>query len=420
MNKEYTMEEALEAIIDYRGRTPKKSDSGILTLSAKVVKNNFIDYDNCYRISNDEYKNYMVRGFPKKGDILLTTEAPLGQVACLDREDVAIAQRLLTLRGKSGVLDNNYLLYFLQSSTGQKLLSAKESGSTVTGIKQSEFRKIKISLPEYNVQKIIGKTLKNFDDKIAINNKIIRYLESFAKDLYDYWFLQFEFPNENEKPYKSSGGKMVWNDELKREIPEGWVVSDLSSYIKTIRGVSYDKDEISSHPIEGYVPLLKSNNVQGNKILYEDLIYVNKSKVSVDQTLDQNSILITMSSGSTEHVGKTALCSYDNVYTYGAFCSKILIDPSCRCFLSMFFTSDYFKNKIRTIVVGTNIKNISNSHLTNNHIPFPNKNVLSKFESTITPLLDKRAILVKENQELASLRDFLLPMLMNGQVTFKD
>lgn len=255
---------------------------------------------------------------------------------------------------------------------------------------------------------------------ISNNNKIISELESMAKTIYNYWFLQFEFPNEDGKPYKSSGGKMVWNEELKRKIPEGWIISDLSSYIKVIRGVSYDKDEISLHPIKGYVPLLKSNNVQNNKILYEDLIYVSKNKVNVDQTLNQNSILITMSSGSTEHVGKTALCSYDNTYTYGAFCSKISINPFCRCFLSMFFTTDYFKNKIRTIVVGTNIKNISNSHLTDNRIPFPSKNVLSKFENTVTPLLDKRAILVKENQELASLRDFLLPLLMNGQVTFKE
>ena len=111
----YKMEDTLEAIIDYRGKTPKKSENGILTLSAKTVKNNFIDYNNCYYISQDEYNRFMVRGIPKKGDILLTTEAPLGMVAKLDRDNVAIAQRLLTLRGKEDILDNDYLLYYLQS-----------------------------------------------------------------------------------------------------------------------------------------------------------------------------------------------------------------------------------------------------------------------------------------------------------------
>ena len=154
--KTYTMEDALEEIIDYRGKTPKKSDSGIPTLSAKSVKNNNIDYSLCYYISLDEYKRFMVRGFPKVGDVLLTTEAPMGMVARLDRDDVGIAQRLLTLRGKSGVLDNEYLLYFLQSSIGQSLLKARETGTTVTGIKQAEFRKIQIDIPEISVQKKIG------------------------------------------------------------------------------------------------------------------------------------------------------------------------------------------------------------------------------------------------------------------------
>ena len=107
------MEDALEIIIDYRGKTPKKSENGIMTLSAKSVKNNFIDYSQCYYISEEEYNCFMVRGLPKKGDILLTTEAPLGMVARLDRDDVAVAQRLLTLRGKQSVLDNDYLLYYL-------------------------------------------------------------------------------------------------------------------------------------------------------------------------------------------------------------------------------------------------------------------------------------------------------------------
>ena len=133
--KTYTMEEALEVIIDYRGKTPKKSDSGIPTLSAKSVKNNYIDYSLCYYISSNEYKRFMVRGFPKVGDVLLTTEAPMGAVARLDRDDVAIAQRLLTLRGRENILDNEYLLYFLQSSIGQSLLKARETGTTVMGIK---------------------------------------------------------------------------------------------------------------------------------------------------------------------------------------------------------------------------------------------------------------------------------------------
>ena len=166
------MEDALDALIDYRGKTPKKSERGIMTLSAKSVKNNHIDYSQCYFISKDEYSQFMVRGFPKKGDILLTTEAPLGLVARLDGDDVAIAQRLLTLRGKENVLDNDYLLYYLQSPIGQASLKARETGTTVTGIKQAEFRKIEIIIPNYEIQKKISGILKALDEKIELNNAI--------------------------------------------------------------------------------------------------------------------------------------------------------------------------------------------------------------------------------------------------------
>ena len=168
----YKMEDALECIIDYRGKTPEKSDNGIMTLSAKSVRNGFIDYSQCYYISSDEYKRFMVRGFPKVGDVLLTTEAPLGTTAILDRDDVALAQRLLTLRGKANVLDTRYLYYWLKSSIGQGKLLERQTGTTVTGIKQAEFRKIEIDLPEIGVQKRISSVLACIDGKINLNTRI--------------------------------------------------------------------------------------------------------------------------------------------------------------------------------------------------------------------------------------------------------
>lgn len=169
---EHLMEDILAAIIDYRGKTPAKAETGIPTLSAKSVKNNHIDYSECYHISSDEYKRFMVRGFPQIGDILITTEAPMGVVARLDRDDVALAQRLLTLRGKPGILDNDYLMYLLQSPYGQSLLKEKETGTTVTGIKQAAFRKIMVRIPEYDIQKKVSSILRSLDDKIVINNQI--------------------------------------------------------------------------------------------------------------------------------------------------------------------------------------------------------------------------------------------------------
>ena len=166
ISKAYRMEETLEALIDYRGKTPQKANKGIITLSAKSVRDGYIDYSKCYFISQEEYKRFMVRGFPKVGDVLLTTEAPLGVTARLDRNDVALAQRLLTLRGKPGILDTGYLYYYLRSPIGQAKLVERQTGTTVTGIKQAEFRKIEIDLPSIDIQRKIASILEIIDDKI--------------------------------------------------------------------------------------------------------------------------------------------------------------------------------------------------------------------------------------------------------------
>ena len=187
----YKMEDALERLIDYRGKTPKKSDKGIMTLSAKSVRDGYIDYSQCYYISPDEYKKFMVRGFPKIGDVLLTTEAPLGVVARLDRDDVAIAQRLLTLRGKAGILDTGYLYYYLKSAVGQAKLKEKETGTTVTGIKQAEFRKILIDIPYIKEQQKIAGILSSLDDKIELNNRMNENLEAQALSLSRQFFMDF-------------------------------------------------------------------------------------------------------------------------------------------------------------------------------------------------------------------------------------
>lgn len=170
--KTHKMEDVLECIIDYRGKTPQKSDSGVLTLSAKSVRDGYVDYSQCYCISEAEYRRFMVRGFPKVGDVLMTTEAPLGVAARLDREDVAIAQRLLTLRGKPQVLDTAFLYYFLRSPIGQAKLKERQTGTTVTGIKQAEFRKIEIDLPDIDTQKKVASVLEAIDGRIKVNKQI--------------------------------------------------------------------------------------------------------------------------------------------------------------------------------------------------------------------------------------------------------
>jgi len=184
--------EQLEQIIDNRGKTPIKADSGIPSLSAKSVKMGVIEYEKVYFVSQETYDKFMVRGLPKVGDVLLTTEAPLGCVARLDRNDVCLAQRLITLRGKEGVLDNDYLRLYLSSSLGQHELISRASGSTVQGIKRTEFSKIDIVLPPFKKQLEIAKVIRAIEEKIEVNQQTNRTLENIAQAIFKNWFVDFE------------------------------------------------------------------------------------------------------------------------------------------------------------------------------------------------------------------------------------
>ena len=334
-------------------------------------------------------------------------------------------------RGFSGVFHNNlfkveltnkelcedYLYAVLCSDFVRKQALRFASSSVVPDLSHTLFKSILIPVPDIEKQQFIADILLNIDAKIKMNSSIFADLEALAMEIYDYWFTQFDYPNENGKPYKSSGGKMVWNEKVKREIPEGWEIHTTGEYINIIRGVSYNPDDVFEEPEDGYIPLMKSNNLQNGRVDYNNPIYVPEALVDKKQYLTNNSIFVTMSSGSTEHVGKTAIVPFDSGYCFGAFCSKIELNPDVRCLLSMFFTSDYFKRIIHTIVVGTNIKNISNEHLTNNYIVLPADSALiKKFEEKVNPILDKMGELTLESQQLIQLRDFLLPMLMNGQI----
>lgn len=334
-------------------------------------------------------------------------------------DNMVVSTGFVTVDAKPSKVDSRYLYYILTSPlvTNYLVTISATSKGQYPSFNPGELGDLVIDIEEdITEQAKIAKVLSDIDSKIVCNNSICSDLEAMAKQLYNYWFVQFDFPDENGNPYKSSGGKMVWNEELKREIPEGWEVKQIGTFLDVIRGVSYDPSEVITNPQNGYVPLLKSNNLQNGKLLLDDVVYVPENNVSDEQYLKNSSLFVTMSSGSTEHVGKVAIIPYDTPYCYGAFCSKIEIQPEYRCFVSMFFMSEYFKKMIHTIVVGTSIKNINNEHLTDNLVAVPPKTILNEFENSVGKTFDKLGAIIQENQELTSLRDFLLPMLMNGQV----
>lgn len=383
----YTMEDALEEIIDYRGKTPKKSDSGIPTLSAKSVKNNHIDYSLCYYISPDEYKHFMVRGFPKFGDVLLTTEAPMGMVARLDRDDVGIAQRLLTLRGKPGVLDNEYLLYFLQSSIGQSLLKARETGTTVTGIKQAEFRKIQIDIPEISVQKKVGGILRSLDQKIEINNKINKNLLQQAQALFISWFVDYE-------PF---GGKM----------PDNWENMSVYELADYINGAAFKKNEYADTGL----PIIKIAELKNGITDSTQRCCVKKDE---KYYIDDRDILFSWS-GNPDTSIDTFIWSMGrailNQHTF-----RVISKYDAPAFT--FFLLKYLKPQFTHIA--SNKQTTGLGHVTVadlKRLQFrANASVIAEFNALVMPMFDLIYSKYKEIQQLSNLRDTLLPKLMSGEI----
>ena len=221
----------LDTLIDYRGKTPNKVDCGIPLITAKIVKNGRIDTPTEF-LPTEDYNGWMVRGFPQVGDVVLTTEAPLGEVAQLTDEKIALAQRIVCLRGKEGVLDNTYLKYFFLSNIGQNRLKARETGTTVTGIKQSELKEILIDYPKIDTQKAIASVLSSLDSKIELNRRINDNLEQQVQALFKAWFVDFE-------PFKD--GEFV--DSELGMIPKAWKIKPLEYLVEKVKSGDWGKDE---------------------------------------------------------------------------------------------------------------------------------------------------------------------------------
>lgn len=307
------------------------------------------------------------------------------------------------------LLDKNFAYYLVSSPIVKKQLDAASQQTKIRHTSPDAIKNCIAFIPELASQKKIANLLDSLNKKISTNNCIISELESLAKTIYDYWFLQFEFPNEDGKPYKSSGGKMVWNEELKREIPEGWKVGNLYDIAEFINGLACQKfrpiDEVHKLPvikigemhngIRSETEWARDDVPEKNKIDYGDILF------SWSATLE--TMLWNMGKGVlNQHIFKVIPKKYNKYYVYQQLSAYIIN------FVKMAETRK------------TTMGHITTDHLKQSRIPLPPNKISDKYGSTVSSIFEKYLLCSKENQELASLRDFLLPMLMNGQVTFKD
>lgn len=359
--------------------------------------------------------------------VVARTGNSTGRTYVYSKEDgkLAYAGFLIKYKFDDVKINPRYIKYFTISNIYKAQINGF-NGSTRGNMNAQDFKNIEVIYPDRNIQDKMVTLFDLISAKIKNNNQIVTKLESLAKTIYDYWFLQFEFPNEEGKPYKSSGGKMVWNEELKREIPKGWEIKCLGDVINTERGISYSTDSIKSGKgipminMANFTPgsgRYKSNGLKwfngecpnGKKLSPYDLIMCNTQQTAVNFNTD----IIGHAMLIPDIFGKDIVSSHHiNVIRTE--------NPYLKYYLLYLFNSDYFHKYITGFTNGTNILGLLFNGVEDYRTELPPADTLASFAQLVILYEKKKNEISKENQQLTSLRDFLLPLLMNGQVTFKD
>jgi type I restriction enzyme S subunit len=296
------------------------------------------------------------------------------------------------------------------------------SGSARSNLSQEVLQKVKIPFPDLPTQLRIAAILGSIDEKIELNRKKIAELEALAKTIYDYLFVQFDFPDKNGKPYKSSGGKMVWNEQLKREIPDGWEEWSIHKSGSFHRGISYSKQDEITKGLNS-VSVYRGNNISNGFVVDDsNEVFIPKNMVAESHMLQRGQVLIAMSSGSKEHVGKTGLVTNTCPNcAFGAFCTAFEPIDEYKFLIYDFFRSFTYRAYINQICSGTGINNLKFEHFETALFAVPgDQEILKSFNAIQEPLYNQIMRLDEESSILKNTRNYLLPLLMNGQVEVKE
>ena len=275
------------------------------------------------------------------------------------------------------------------------------TGSAQPKLNQENLASIQLQLPNINRQNKVAQILSCIDNKIAINNKINSELETMGKVIYDYWFLQFEFPNEKGKPYKSSGGKMIWNEKMKREIPEGWKAIKLQDVFSFVKGktpsITFDNSMEGAYP---YITIDVANGGKSQYCFLDDMPVCNGEVIMVMDGAASGDIYIGNRGvlGSTFAMLKKKSEDISDALIYVILSSR--------------------KNVYKKVNTGSTVPHANKKFIENMRVPVADN--MSSFSRVFDEIYKKIELTKRENQELISLREFLLPLLMNGQVSFKE
>jgi type I restriction enzyme S subunit len=385
--REYLLEDVIDKFIDYRGKTPDKKDSGIPLVTAKIVKAGKILPPNEF-IAPEDYDSWMTRGLPEIDDIVLTTEAPLGEIALIKDKNVALAQRIITLRGKKNIVFNPFLKYYFQDDTGQHELQSRASGTTVFGIKASVLKKVPVSIPPLPEQKAIAAILSSLDDKIDLLHRQNRTLEAMAETLFRQWFVV--------------------------DAQEDWETVKVGDFVKT------NEETINNGYSQQVIEYLDTSSLTEGKIESIQLLGLKEAPSRAKRLVKHNDVLISTVRPNQKHFGIIKNPKKNLVVSTG-FCVLTChkIDPH---FIYVLLTTDEMTEYLHSIAEGSTstYPSLKPSDIGKIEFLLPPKTKLNEFAKIASDNWHKIDINQKQISTLESLRDTLLPKLMSGEVRVKD
>ncbi|MEC8811196.1 MAG: restriction endonuclease subunit S [Pseudomonadota bacterium] len=411
----YTMSSGIASTKDQAGH-------GSPFLSFSVVFNNYFVPDalpDLMATSDKEKETYSI----KSGDIFLTRtsevvdELAMSCVAIKDYPNASYSGFLKRLRPtQTNITYSKFMAFYLRSPMFRKTMTNNAVMTLRASLNEAIFSYLDLLLPEYDDQVKAGDLLYLLNEKIALNNQINAELEAMAKTLYDYWFVQFDFPDANGKPYKTSGGNMVYNHALKREIPEGWEDGTLEDLGQIVGGSTPSTQSPENFTTEG-TPWITPNdlsNNQGNKFISRGGQDVSAEGIKSASLKKYPAGTVLLSSRAP--IGYMAIARND-VTTNQGF--KSFIPNKGYSTEFVYYTVRDSLKAITQYASGSTFKEVSGSTLKTVKVVLPKAKITEAYTNRVKPIFFRQDVVEKENEQLTRLRDWLLPMLMNGQVTVK-
>ncbi len=389
----------------------------------RLTCGNFDYRNNCFKENTSKDNLFYTGEFREeflleKDDIItpLTEQAIglLGTTARIPESGKYIqSQEVALVKCKAGKIDPAFCYYLISSKLVRTQLSAAAQQTKIRHTSPDKIKACTVWVPELDNQRTIGQLLASLDEKILLNKRINDNLEAMAKQLYDYWFVQFDFPNEEGKPYKSSGGAMVYNERLKREIPVDWQVENLIDFAEIKNGATPSTADDSNYGGDIVWITPKDLSDQQSKFVYQGERNITKQGFDSCSTsmLPINSVLMS----SRAPIGLVSIAKHE-VCTNQGF--KSFIPKNMEDFIYLYYYIKHHIKQIEQLGTGTTFKEVSRDDL----CKFPilvvgAKEACKQWIELQNGIADKQLILTKEIEALIKQRDELLPLLMNGQVS---